>query len=255
MSSCTVKGCKKCSKCRFYGIVIAILLIACAVIYIVDHYHADEQAIEAYTDINQTEITIENPDDDITAFIPQDPVAGFIFYPGGKVEAAAYEPLMTALAKHGILCILTEMPANLAVLDVKAADGLRELYKDIDTWYIGGHSLGGSMASSYASDRADQLNGVVLLGSYSTADLKDSGLKVISIYGSEDKVLNKMKYEDNLSNLPKGYTEFIIDGGCHAGFGMYGEQNGDGKPEITAEEQIDITADKIAEWMGGNYGH
>ncbi|MDO4746172.1 MAG: alpha/beta hydrolase [Bacillota bacterium] len=255
MSSCTEKGCKKCSKCRFYGIVIAIILIACAIIYIVDYYHADDQAIEAYIEINQNEITTETLEEDNIAFIPQDPKAGFIFYPGGKVEAASYEPLMTALAKHGILCILTEMPANLAVLDVKAADGLFELYEDIDAWYIGGHSLGGSMAASYASDRADQLNGVVLLGSYSTADLKQTGLEVLTIYGSEDKVLNKMKYEENLANLPKGYAEFIIDGGCHAGFGMYGPQDGDGKPEITAEEQIEITADKIAEWMGGNYGH
>ena len=35
------------------------------------------------------------------------------------------------------------------------------------------------------------------------------------------------------------------DGGCHAGFGMYGPQDGDGTPTITATEQITRTADAI----------
>ena len=105
------------------------------------------------------------------------------------------------------------------------------------------------MAASYASDRADQLSGVILLGAYSTADLKATDLDVLSIYGSEDKVLNKMKYEDNLTNLPDDHKEIVIDGGCHAGFGMYGAQDGDGKPTITSEEQIKITAEEIVKWI------
>ena len=250
MTKCKTKGCKrKCGTCRFYAIVIAIIIIACAVIYIADYYHADEAAIAVYTDEINSDITVEKPAKDVTAFIPQEPAAGFIFYPGGKVEAAAYEPLMTACADKGLLCILVEMPGNLAVLDVKAADGLQELYPEIEKWYIGGHSLGGSMAASYASDRADQLEGVILLGSYSTADLKAADLEVLSIYGSEDKVLNKLKYEENLINLPGDYRGIIIDGGCHAGFGMYGAQDGDGTPTITSEEQIKITSEEIAKWI------
>lgn len=105
------------------------------------------------------------------------------------------------------------------------------------------------MAASYASDRADRLSGVILLGAYSTADLKVADLDVLSIYGSEDKVLNKMKYEDNLTNLPDDHKEIVIDGGCHAGFGMYGAQDGDGKPTITSEEQIVITAEEIIKWI------
>lgn len=250
MNKCNTTGCKKgkCSTCRFYAIVIAIIIIASAVIYIADYYHADQTSIEVYTE-EYNDITVEKPAKNITAYIPQEPIAGFIFYPGGKVEAASYEPLMTALADRGILSILIEMPGNLAVLDVKAADGLQEMYPEVEEWYIGGHSLGGSMAASYAADRADQLSGVILLGSYSTADLKAANLDVLSIYGNEDKVMNKMKYQDNLTNLPKDYLEIIIEGGCHAGFGMYGEQDGDGKPTITSEEQIKITSEEIAKWI------
>ena len=42
-------------------------------------------------------------------------------------------------------------------------------------------------------------------------------------------------------------VEFIIEGGNHSNFGMYGFQKGDGKASITNIEQIEITANKIDE--------
>ena len=156
---------------------------------------------------------------------------------------------MKALASEGVLCVFVEMPFNLAVFDINAADGIQENYPQIESWYIGGHSLGGSMAASYLADHADEYDGLVLLGSYSTADLSNSELAVLSVYGSEDKVMNREKYEENKSNLPSDFTEVVIEGGCHAYFGMYGAQDGDGTPTITNEEQISYTADKIFEMM------
>ena len=38
-----------------------------------------------------------------------------IFYPGGKVEATAYLPLLTTLAADGIDCFLLQAPLNLAI--------------------------------------------------------------------------------------------------------------------------------------------
>ena len=106
------------------------------------------------------------------------------------------------------------------------------------------------MAASYLADNTNDYEGLVLLGAYSTADLSDTDLDVLSIFGSEDKVMNREKYEDNKSNLPRDFTEFIIDGGCHAYFGMYGAQDGDGIPSITNEEQIRLTAENIVMLMG-----
>ena len=85
----------------------------------------------------------------------------------------------------------------------------------------------------------------MLLGAYSTKDLSQSGVPVLSIYGSNDAVMNKEKYEDCLSNLPPDFTELVIDGGCHAYFGAYGEQRKDGAPTISREEQIYISAGYI----------
>ena len=101
------------------------------------------------------------------------------------------------------------------------------------------------MAAAYLKENVNDFEGMILLGSYSTEDLSGSGLDVLSIYGSEDKVLNAEKYLEYKANLPVDVAEVIIDGGCHAYFGMYGAQEGDGEPAISNVEQIKITTDAI----------
>ena len=229
------------------SIVLAFAMIvgACA-IYLGDYYRADNEAISVF--LPQGTTWKEEPDGRIV-FEPEGASKGFIFYPGGKVEYTAYIPLMQACAEEGILCVLLEMPFNLAVLDVNAADGIQKEYPGIEEWYIGGHSLGGSMAASYLADHAEDYEGLILLGSYSTADLSDSDLAVLSVFGSEDEVMNREKYDKYKSSLPGDFTEYVIDGGCHAYFGMYGAQDGDGTPAITNEEQIRITVENIVRVM------
>ena len=234
---------KKCIKgILIFCAVVALLTAACG-IYLGDYYRADTASIEAF--MPQNTIEIYEAGKHLLIFQPEEATAGFIFYPGGKVEHTAYTPLMEALASQGILCVLVEMPGNLAVLDMDAAEGIPEQFPEIESWYIGGHSLGGSMAASYLAKQAGAYEGLVLLGSYSTADLSGSGLSVLSIYGSEDHVMNREKYEQNRIHLPADFTEIVLEGGCHAYFGMYGAQDGDGTPTIRAEEQIRLTADAI----------
>lgn len=91
---------------------------------------------------------------------------------------------------------------------------------------------------------------MILLGSYSTANLSNTSLKVISVYGSEDDVLNQEKYEKNKKNLPADFCEYEIEGGCHSYFGMYGLQKGDGVPSIENDEQIILASDYIVGIIG-----
>ena len=227
--------------------VIAVLIATAsfAVSYVNDYYHADETAIEVFT-TPYDEVSIENFDKGMIVS-PEKPTAGFIFYPGGKVEYTSYLPLMVACAEKGILCVLIEMPYNLAVLDVDAASGIIDKFPKIDSWYIGGHSLGGSMAASYLADNPDEMDGLILLASYSTADVSAS--RVLSVYGSSDGVMNREKYEKYKTNLPASFTEKVIEGGNHALFGMYGAQKGDHEATITKEMQTQITAEYIAEFI------
>ena len=229
---------------RFVAVIVvfALLFGACA-FYVNDYYRADLGAITAFSD-NQ-KIQSELVDNETIVFKPENAKIGFIFYPGGKVEYTAYIPLMDALAGKGVMCVLLKMPLNLAVLDVDGAERIQEMYPEIDNWYIGGHSLGGSMAASYLSENINEYEGIVLLGSYSTADLSKENIRALSVLGSEDKVMNKEKYDEYKINMPEDFSEEVIDGGCHAYFGMYGEQKGDGTPTITNEEQIQKTAEII----------
>ena len=213
-----------------------------------DYYHADETALEAMA--YQSDSVQAEQNGDVIWFVPEDPTAGLIFYPGGKVEYTAYAPLMRACAEQGILCALVRMPGNLAVLDTNAADGLQEEYPEVTTWYIAGHSLGGAMASNYAAAHSEDFDGLILLAAYSTKDLTGTTLRVLSVYGSEDGVMNRGSYEKNRANLPADTTEVILDGGCHAQFGSYGPQDGDGIPTISGEEQVRQTAEAIAAFVG-----
>ncbi len=225
-------------------ITVLLAVFICCAVYVNDYYHAEDTAIAAMT--GAYNYTVEEYDGNI-AFVPNEPVAGLIFYPGGKVEHTAYAQLMAEFAKNGVLCVLVEMPFRLAVLDANAADGMQDNFPQIEKWYIGGHSLGGAMAASYVSDHTSDFGGLLLLGAYSTADISDSGLSVISVYGSEDKVLDMEKYEENRKLLPSGFTELIIDGGCHSYFGNYGHQDGDGEPSVSPEEQIRQTVEVFME--------
>ena len=223
--------------------VVLVGTIGCG-IYISDYYHATDEVFESIDNAAVTLVEVENQQ---IMYVPENPKSGLIFYPGGKVQYEAYAPLMEALAEKGILCVLLHMPGNLAVLDMDAAEGVQQMYPEVEDWYIGGHSLGGAMAASYVSEHVDKYEGLLLLAAYSTADLSDSGLNVISLYGSEDKVLKMDSYEENKSNLPEDYVEVVIEGGCHSGFAYYGEQDGDGVPTITQDEQIEKTVEVFLE--------
>lgn len=229
-----------------FGLILVLLAVFIGFgIYVNDYYHADEDALQALE--SDVQITVCESEDGMISFEPQGMEAetGLIFYPGGKVQYEAYASLMRACAQQGILCVLVKMPFNLAVLDVNAADGIQQQYPDIERWYIGGHSLGGSMAASYLGKHSDEYEGLILLASYSTEDLSESGLHVISVYGTQDGVLNMEKYGQYKENLPDDLAETVIEGGCHAYFGSYGAQDGDGIPAITREEQIEMTAEVI----------
>lgn len=171
-----------------------------------------------------------------------------IFYPGAKVEAEAYIPLMYRLAEGGVDVFLIDMPCNVAVLGTDRADNILRGY-DYEHWYIGGHSLGGAVAAIYASKHPDDLEGLVLLAAYSTKDLRESGLRVLTVYGTEDGVLNRDKLRSDESLLPADAAAVVIEGGNHAQFGCYGPQKGDGTPLISAEEQWKQTADAVLEMI------
>lgn len=221
------------------------LLIGICLVFLLDCYPADTSAIEAFS----ADRTIESQTmGQYTVYAPEEATVGF-FLSRCQGGARAYRPLMEACASEGILCVLVEMPLYFPLMDGNAAEGIPELYPQIEKWYIGGHSLGGYAASDYAAGHTDVYDGLILLASYSAADISDTGLAVLSVYGSEDQIMNRGRYVEGTTKLPDDFTEIVIDGGCHAYFGIYNGQDGSAARNVTDEEQIGMTASAIAEFV------
>ena len=229
------------------GIVLVVLFTS-VVIFLNTVSKADTKAINAYNKENIKNAETQVLSDHMIAYIPEGEIkAGLVFYPGGRVEYNSYEPLLKTCAQEGILCIVVEMPQNLAFFGINRGLKAIEHFPEIKDWYIGGHSLGGSMAATCAAANEGTFKGVILLGSYSVNNIKDH--EVLTIYGSEDGVMNKNKYNKNKDNLPDNFTEVIIKGGNHAYFGMYGNQKNDGTATITNAEQIKQSAAYIVDFI------
>jgi pimeloyl-ACP methyl ester carboxylesterase len=177
------------------------------------------------------------------------PTAGFIFYPGGRVDYRAYAPVLRMIAENGYFVALVHAPLNLAFFDVNAAEPVQAKHPEIQKWVVGGHSLGGAMASVFAKDHLSQLDGIIFFASYPADDsLKNANLKVLSIYGTNDMAGMKT-FEEKKSLLPADTRYVVIEGGNHAQFGSYGPQEGDKPATISAEEQWLQTATATIEFL------
>lgn len=167
------------------------------------------------------------------------PEVGFIIYPGGRVDFRSYAPAAHAIANHGFLVVIVPMPLNLAVFSPDSASDVITTFREIKSWAVGGHSLGGSMAAQFIRGHASTAGGLVLWASYpaSDNDLSKSSLKVISISGTRDGLATPDKISSSRSLLPPDTKWIVIVGGNHAQFGWYGPQPGDNPADISREEQ------------------
>ena len=228
--------------------IIAVIILLCGVclVFVLDCYKADMDAINSFATENEVDYTTDGA---YTVFAPEGASVGLIFYPGAKVEHEAYLPLMEACADKGILCVLVEMPMYFPLIGSGLAEGVCEMFPNIDKWYIGGHSLGGYSASMYLEKNLDKFEGLILLASYTASDFSNKDIDALAIYGTEDKIMNRERYNEGLALLPNDYTELVIEGGCHAFFAMYNGQDIADAKGITNEEQIFATAEAIAEFV------
>ena len=219
------------------GSVLLLLVILAGAFfwYVSDYYRAEDVALDVMA--QNSGITVQ---DNLTILSPTYPTdTALIFYPGAKVEAEAYLPLLDQIRQTGVACILVHMPFHMAIFDADAAQKVIAQFPEYQHWYIAGHSMGGAMASKFAADHPDQVDGLILLGAYIYGDYPDED--TLTIYGS----LNQ-SVEDNID-----YTENIveIEGGNHAQFGNYGPQKGDLPAAISAEEQQKQTVEAIEAFL------
>lgn len=181
---------------------------------------------------------------------------GYIIYPGGRVDYRSYAPAAREIAKEGYLVVIAPMTLNLAVLSLNEAQKVMDAYPEIQSWVIGGHSLGGSMAAKFANKEPEIVQGLILWASYpaSSDDLSDSNISVISIYGTNDGLATVEEINNSRPLLPENTIWISIEGGNHAQFGWYGDQSGDYPASISREDQqtqiIDASLNFLEKLLG-----
>lgn len=222
---------------KIVTLLIAAVVIITASIWLFSSYKPTDDAIAVFSSNSNVEVTKGK----YITFTPRDkaPDTALIFYPGGKVAPEAYAPICSKIATRGYMVIIAPMPLNLAVLSPDMAQDIIKSYDKIKNWAIGGHSLGGVMAASFAKKHSEEIKALVFYASYPQKkdDISNTNLKVLSIWGSEDGCadISKIKAAENI--IPKDSVFKEIPGGNHAQFGNYGFQKGDNVAKIPSLDQ------------------
>lgn len=177
---------------------------------------------------------------------PDDPDGtGLVFIAGARVDPLAYVAKLAPLADSGVTVVIVRPVLNFAILEYRPLDDFE--VAGVDTWYVGGHSLGGVKACQYAADASNDVAGLILFGSYCASDISDTDLPVLTLSASNDGLSTPAKIEDAAGLLPSDAETVTLPGAVHAQFGDYGAQPGDGSPTATDDEvSAEITAAVLA---------
>lgn len=224
-----------------------LIMLTVSFIYLSFYYHADAETAEYLVSDEAVEVKkIAHG----YLFDGAGTDTAMIFYPGGKVQTESYAPMLHHLAEDGIDVFLMDMPFHMAIFGKNRADEVFSRYS-YENWYISGHSLGAMVAADYASEHPGELKGLVLLAGY-PIKRQPWDMELLSIYGTRDTCMDPDLYEKTKEEWPENGSEYVIEGGNHAQYGNYGSQRGDSEAGISAEEQQNLTVERIEELIHGS---
>jgi pimeloyl-ACP methyl ester carboxylesterase len=167
------------------------------------------------------------------------PKVGLVVYPANRVDWRAYAPLALAISKKGFLVVVVPMPLNIASLDPGRARSVIKEFGLIRSWAIAGHGEGGAMAARFAALHPNLLRALILWGARPAAgdNLGAVRISVLSISAQLDGLVTPLVIKESAWLLPATTRWVTILGGNHSQFGWYGNQDRDGKAQISRTEQ------------------
>ncbi|WP_374946516.1 alpha/beta hydrolase [Agreia sp.] len=168
---------------------------------------------------------------------------GLVFIAGAKIEPVAYAYKLSGLVDAGFTVVIVRPFLNLGLFETRPLADFTALAPDVTAWFVGGHSLGGVKACTYAD--SPDVAGLVLFGSYCANDLSQADLVVVSLSGSDDGLSTPATIQANRDKLPPSTTFVEIEGANHAAFGDYGTQAGDGTASIGSAQMRDAITESL----------
>jgi dienelactone hydrolase len=175
---------------------------------------------------------------------------GLLFWPGGLVDPHSYIAPMAEFSRRGYRVVIAKVPSNLAILSI--SKGLELSQRLGGRWVAAGHSLGGVAAAWTVADNPEAFEGLVMMASFPAEDksLRQANLPVLSLYAEKDGLATPEEILANSGLLPSSTVYFEIPGGNHAGFGAYGDQDGDKPASISPATQHSLMADQMEIFWG-----
>jgi hypothetical protein len=220
-------------------IALAVILVV-AVIGIAIYVQPLQAKESAKAAVASTETVKVIDSGDQIVFMPfKTPKTGLIFYPGAKVDPAAYSESLRTIAEAGYAVFLEKFPLNFAIIQPNRADDVIAKNPSITNWAIAGHSLGGASACLY-TNTSRKVKALIFWAAYcdKSFDLsKRTDVQVTSISGSLDALATPEKVESTKVFAPSSTKYVVINGGNHAQFGNYGVQSGDNPATVSLEDQ------------------
>ncbi len=217
----------------FVGVLL-LIGVGAFILYFSHPMPATPVALEAMK--SSDTVTVTDLSDQIVFMPSTSPKAALVFYPGARVDPAAYAARLRPLAENGYAVFIAKFPLNLAMFGVNRAGEIMAAHPEIKKWAIGGHSMGGAFASSFLEGRPD-MTGLIYYAAYPAKDISHrTDIVSTSIYGTNDALATVEKIDNAKPTMPPQTAYVPIVGGIHSYFGDYGLQPGDGIPTITREE-------------------
>ena len=223
---------------------VALILVAVGA-WLIAPFAATDVALDAM--VSTPDVAVTSSASSIT-LEPQGSVSGvgLVFQPGARVDARAYAHILRPLAEEGHRVVIVKQPLGVAFFASGFAGSWADQNPETE-WAVGGHSLGGVVASLNVADDGD-LDRLVLWASFPPSDISDTaGLDVVSVYGTNDGLSTPDDVRASATDLPEETAFVPVEGAVHSHFGDYGEQPGDGEPGTSrTEAQEDIVAATLA---------
>jgi dienelactone hydrolase len=236
---------------KIVGVGLAVLVAVTVAFFVIWSGFDYEPSKQLHSLVDEKKVVKK---DDYYVFKPQtnkEIKAGYIIYQGAKVEPLAYGYYAQQIANEGYLVAVVDSPFNMSFFSQNKATDIVKSYPKISAWFIGGHSLGGVSAASYAYDHQNSIKGLVLLASYpmNKNNFSTSTYPILSLTGEKDGLSTPEKIKETKHLLSKNTELVQVKGANHAQFGMYGKQKGDNKASISPKEQQDELVKRTVKWL------
>lgn len=232
--------------------VVLVVLVAIVLLFLNQEAPADPINFQAME--SDALVSVSSTKDAIIFTPSQKADKALVYYQGANVAPESFAYAARKIAEKGIQVFLVKMPFSLAIFDIGAAYAYPALYPEIESWSLGGFSLGGSSAAFALANKESRYESLILYASYTDEkhSLAAKSLRVLSISGSNDGLATPQDIEEGKTLLPADTRYVLIEGGNHTQFALYGEgklQKGDNKATLGAMEQQQRIIDETIRFL------